>query len=570
MKRAMASLRWFFSLFRLSSDADPRMIARARLGLAILIFVGAYGTVAGRLVQLAIMPDEQVKAKVDAEAALAVRRPDITDRKGRLLAADMVSTSLYAEPKRMIDTDEAADLVLSVFPDLNADDLRKRLASGRGFEWIKREVTPEQKDEVFRLGIPGLGFINEKRRIYPNGPEVSHILGAVNIDNQGIAGIEKYLDRAGYMVTDPKKPRPKPIALSLDLAIQHAVRDELVKGVKEFSAIAASGTVMDVETGEVVALVSLPDFDPNNAADALKPDNINRVNVGVFEMGSTFKALTIAMALDSGRVRLMDSFDARTPLHYGRFRIDDYHPTRRVLTVPEVFIHSSNIGTAKMALMMGVDAHKAFLKKMGQLERLRTELPEGSAPIVPSKWGELNTVTISFGHGIAVAPIQTVMATGALVNGGKLIPPTFFKRSKEEADDIGQQVIKPQTSDAMRYLLRLNAEKGSAKKADIPGYRVGGKTGTAEKVVGGRYSHDKVMNTFTVVFPSDAPRYMLLVVIDEPKPTPKTFGFRTSGWNAAPIAGSIVQRIAPMLGVEPKLDVPNLPPIIGASLGPRP
>jgi cell division protein FtsI (penicillin-binding protein 3) len=561
----MPLLRRAISFLRVSGDVDPRMIARARLGLAIVAFLCAYGAVAGRLVQLAVVPDEQVKAKVDAEAALAVRRPDIVDRQGRLLAADVVSTSLYAEPRRMIDPDEAADLVMTVFPDLDADDLRKRFASERGFEWIKREITPEQKAEIFRLGIPGLGFLTEKRRVYPNGPLVAHVLGAVNIDNQGIAGLEKYLDQAGYMVTDPSKPRPQPIALSLDLAVQHAVRDELVKGVKEFSAIAASGTVMDVETGEIIALVSLPDFDPNNASDALRPDAINRVNVGVFEMGSTFKALTIAMALDSGRVRLTDTFDARAPLHYGRFRIDDYHPTRRVLNVPEVFVHSSNIGTAKMALMQGVEAHKAFLKKMGQLDRLHTELPESSRPILPAKWGELNTVTISFGHGIAVAPMQTVMATSALVNGGKLLPPTFFKRTKQEADDIGQQVIKPQTSDAMRYLLRLNAEKGSARKADIPGYRVGGKTGTAEKVVGGRYSKERVMNAFTAVFPTDAPRYMLLVVLDEPKPTPKTHGFRTSGWNTAPVTGAIVERIAPLLGIEPKFNVPNLPPMVTAA-----
>ncbi len=569
MSRVIPALKRVLSLFRLSSQADPRAVARARIGLVVLVFFGAYATVAGRLVQLAIVPDEQIKAKVEAEAALASRRPDLVDRQGRLLAADVVATSLYAEPRKMIDPDEAADLVMTVFPDLDATDLRRRFASDRGFEWIKREITAEEKAEIFRLGVPGLGFLTEKRRVYPNGPLIAHVLGAVNIDNQGIAGIEKYLDQAGYLVTDPSKPRPKPLSLSLDLGVQHAVRDELVKAMKEFSAIAASGSVMDVETGEMIALVSLPDFDPNNAADALKPDAINRVNVGVFEMGSTFKALTIAMALDSGRIQLGSTFDARAPLRYGRFRIDDFHPTRRVLSVPEVFIHSSNIGTAKMALMLGVDAHKAFLKKMGQLDRLRTELPESAMPIVPSHWGELNTVTISFGHGLSVAPIQTLMATGALVNGGKLIPPTFMRRSKEEADDIGQQVISQRTSDSMRYLLRLNAEKGSARKADVKGYRVGGKTGTAEKVVGGRYSKDKVMNTFTAVFPTDKPRYTLLVVLDEPKGTPKTHGFRTSGWNTAPVTGQIISRIAPLLGVEPKFEIANPPPVLASFAEPR-
>ena len=323
---------------------------------------------------------------------------------------------------------------------------------------------------------------------------------------------------------------------------------------------------MDVTTGEMVALVSLPDFDPNNAADALKPDNINRVNVGVFEMGSTFKAMTLAMALDSGKATLNSTYDARSALQYGRFRITDYRGQNRVLTLPEVFTYSSNIGTARIALMMGVDHHQKFLRKMGQLDRLQTELPESSRPILPQKWGELNTVTISYGHGLSVAPLQTVMATAALVNGGRLVKPTFLKRERHDFPEDAPQVIKPETSAAMRYLMRLNAEKGSARKADVPGYRVGGKTGTAEKVVNGRYSGDKVMNAFTAVFPTDAPRYTLLVVLDEPKGIKETHGFRTSGWNAAPVTSNIVARIAPLLGVEPIIEPPaNLPPQLAAA-----
>jgi cell division protein FtsI (penicillin-binding protein 3) len=286
-------------------------------------------------------------------------------------------------------------------------------------------------------------------------------------------------------------------------------------------------------------------------------------------MGSTFRALTLAMALDSGRVRMTDRFDATNPLRYGRFTIHDFHPQRRVLSVPEVFIHSSNIGTAKIALEVGVDGHKAFLRKMGLLDRLRTELPESAMPIVPERWGELNTVTISYGHGLSVTPLQTLMATAALVNGGLLIPPTFLKRDEEHASKLAKQVIKPHTSAQMRYLMRLNAEKGSAKKADVPGYRVGGKTGTAEKVVNGRYSNEKVMTAFTAVFPTDAPRYALLVMLDEPQPTKETHGFRTSGWNAAPVTGKIVARIAPLLGIKPDFDPPpNLPPgMTAAALG---
>jgi cell division protein FtsI (penicillin-binding protein 3) len=302
-------------------------------------------------------------------------------------------------------------------------------------------------------------------------------------------------------------------------------------------------------------MVSVPDFDPNNPKEANDPTRINRLTTGVFEMGSTFKALTLAMALDSGKVTLQSSFDARMPLRYGKFSIHDYHAQNRVLTIPEIFTYSSNIGTARAALAIGVEGHKAFLRKMGQLDRLRTELPESAEPIVPKRWGELNTVTIAFGHGLSVAPLQAVMGINALMNGGLLIPPTFMKRTAEEAAKLGKQVVKPDTSDKMRYLMRLNAEKGSARQADVPGYYVGGKTGTAEKVVNGRYSHTKLLNSFTAVLPADKPRYLLLIMLDEPKPLPETHGYATSGWNAVPTGGKVIARIAPLLGIVPRFDL---------------
>ncbi len=542
--------------------------AKGRVRLAMLAFCMVYAAIAGRLVWLGFEPNIEAKARIDAEAALATKRPNIVDRRGRQLATDIETYSIFAEPRRMIDGDEAAEALIKVLPELDPIDLHKKFDKDSGFAWVKREISPREQAEVHRLGIPGVGFLKEQRRVYPNGNVLSHAIGAVDVDNKGIAGIEQYLDRKDKISKDGTGLLP-PVWLALDLNVQHAVRDELVKAKQEFDAIAASGVVMDVETGEIVGFVSLPDFDPNNPADALKPSNINRVAVGVYEMGSTFKAMTLAMALDSGRVKLTDRFDATKPLVYGRFTIDDFHPERRVLTVPEVFTYSSNIGTAKIALEIGVEGHKAFLKKLGQLDRLHTELAESAHPIVPKNWGELNTVTISFGHGLSVAPLQALMATAALVNGGKLIPPTFLQRDREAASAVATQVIKPRTSDQMRYLFRLNAEKGSAKKADIPGYRVGGKTGTAEKVVDGRYSSEKVMNSFTAVFPMDRPRYALLVMLDEPKPTKDTHGYRTSGWNAAPVTGKIVSRIAPLLGVEPDFNAPpNLPPgLTAASLG---
>lgn len=547
--------------------AAARWQSPGRVKLAIAAFAIVYLAIAGRLVQLAVTPDAEAKARAGAAASLAVSRPDIVDRNGQVLATDIQVTSIFAEPRKLIDVDEAVELLTATLPDLDAKELRRKLSTQRGFEWVKREVTPRERADVHKLGIPGVGFLPEKRRIYPNGPVVSHLLGFVNVDNEGIAGIEKYLDTKNLVDRTGKAAASlPPMRLGLDLEVQHAVRDELAKAQAKFKAVAATGIVADVNSGEIVAAVSLPDFDPNNPGDANDPTRINRVNVGVYEMGSTFKALTLAMGLDSGKVTLNTAFDARSPLYYGRFRIDDFHPTRRVLTVPEVFVHSSNIGTAKIALAMGVEHHKWFLRKLGQLDRLRTELAESSAPIVPTRWGELNTVTIAFGHGLSVAPLQTVMATAALMNGGILLPPTVLARTPEEAAPLGKRVIKPETSRMMRYLMRLNAEMGSAKKADVAGYRVGGKTGTAEKVIGGRYSNEKVMCAFTAVFPTDAPRYLLLVMLDEPKGLPETHGFRTSGWNAAPTTGAIVERIAPLLGVRPKFDAPTAADLV-ASIG---
>jgi cell division protein FtsI (penicillin-binding protein 3) len=424
---------------------------------------------------------------------------------------------------------------------------------------VKREITPQQQREIHKLGLPGVGFLNENKRVYPNSAEVSHLIGHVNIDNQGIAGIEKWLDGRGlqalHLAGFATDRLQTPVELAVDLRVQHAVRDELIAAATKFKVKAAAGLVVDVNTGEIISMVSLPDYDPNSPKQANDPLRINRLTTGVFEMGSTFKALTLAMALDSGKFGLNSMLDARGSLRYGKFSIGDYHGQNRVLSLPEVFTYSSNIGTARLALGVGVEHHKWFLKKLGQLDRLRTELPESAEPIVPKRWGELNTVTIAFGHGLSVAPLQAVAGINALVNGGLLIPPTFMKRSPEEAKKLAKQVVKPETSDKMRYLMRLNAEKGTAKRADVTGYYVGGKTGTSEKVVGGRYSKTKLLTTFTAILPADKPRYQILIMLDEPQGLPETHGYATSGWNAAPTTGKVIARIAPMLGIEPRFDL---------------
>jgi cell division protein FtsI (penicillin-binding protein 3) len=541
------------------SSVDRAAKAKARVGLAILIFSIGYAVIGGRLVMFAAAPESHLARRTAATDAVATARPDILDRNGEILATDVRTPSLFAEPHRIIDVDEAVELLTAVLPDLDAAEVRERLSSKRRFVWLKREITPKQRTEIHRLGLPGIGFMPENKRVYPNGPVVPHLIGHVNIDNQGIAGIEKWLDRSGladlHMAGLATDRLQEPIELAVDLRVQHALRDELVKAREKYKAKAAAGLVTDARTGEVVSMVSVPDYDPNNPREALDPTRINRLTTGVYEMGSTFKALTLAMALDSGKMNLNSTFDARMPLQYGKFRIHDYHAQNRMLTIPEIFTYSSNIGTARTALKLGVEHHKWFLRKLGQLDRLRTELPESAEPLVPKRWGELNTVTIAFGHGLSVAPLQAMMGIGALMNGGMLIPPTFRKRTEEQAMALATRVIKPETSEKMRYLMRLNVEKGTASKADVKGYYVGGKTGTSEKVVGGRYSKTKVLNSFTAVMPADKPRYLLLIMLDEPQGLPETHGFATSGWNAVPVGGAVIARIAPLLGLEPRFEL---------------
>jgi cell division protein FtsI (penicillin-binding protein 3) len=559
------------SLLRLRPEKS-----RGRVAFVALCLVGLFAGIGARLVVLAVAPEQTESLRRATSSAISAARPDIVDRHGETLATDIKTISVFADPRDVIDKDEAVELLTAVLPDLDARELREKLNTRRGFIWVKREITPRQQAEVHRLGIPGIGFVPENKRVYPNGIAAAHVLGFANIDNVGIAGIEKYIDTQGLQDLNGagfalQGADLKPVALSIDLRAQHAMRDELLKGMEKYRAKAAAGALMDVNTGEVLALVSLPDFDPNNPVDALEKDRINRINVGVYEMGSTFKALTTAMALDSGRFTINSTLDARSTLRHGKFQIHDFHATRRVLSVPEVFIHSSNVGTARMALAIGVEGHKAFLKKTGQLDRLLTELAEGAAPLLPPRWSEINTITIAFGHGLAVAPLQALMGVGALANGGMLIPPTFLKRSEEEAKKVGTRVIKPETSEALRYVMRLNAvhPAGSASRAAVPGYFVGGKTGTAEKVIGGRYSKTKNLTTFTAVLPMDKPKYALLVILDEPQALPETSGHATSGWNAAPLTGAVIERVAPLLGLPPRFEPPTQPFPLMARLNAR-
>ncbi|MFC4625423.1 peptidoglycan D,D-transpeptidase FtsI family protein [Daeguia caeni] len=542
--------------------------ARNRLWMAIAGFVCVYGVIGGKLIYFGVLSGAEEETTGPAVAQLA-SRPDILDRNGEILATDIKTASLYAEPRKIVDPDETLEMLATVLPDLDWETTYRRLKGEQGFIWIKRGLTPKQQSQIMALGLPGIGFRTEKRRFYPGGPTASHILGLVNIDNQGIAGMEKYIDSQGLSdlrsVGLATGQSLEPVRLSIDIRVQHIVRDVLVKAMERYRAIAAGAVVLNVKTGEVIAMGSVPDFDPNNPVHALDKDRLNRMSAGTYEMGSTIKTFTTAMALDSGKFTLQSRVDASRPLVVGKQVIRDFHGKGRVLTLPEVFIYSSNIGSGHEANVVGIEGHRAFLKKMGLLDRMETELPEVARPVEPRVWKKVHSMTISFGHGMMTTPLQTAVAAAALMNGGKLIPPTFLVRTQEEAAKVAKQVTSPQVSADMRYLYRLNATApgGSGKRAAVPGYRVGGKTGTAEKVVNGRYAKDVRFNAFLAAFPMDDPAYVVLTIIDEPKPEPGKFA-ATAGLNAAPMVAEIISRSASFLGVKPDFEQESEPAMVSA------
>ncbi len=539
-----------------------KLAGQNRIRLISLGFAASFLAISIQLGHLTLFRETDKKTAMAAPET-RLPRPDIVDRNGTVMATDIAVASLFADPSKIIDIDEAVELITATLPDVDGAVLRKKFEKQKkAFTWIKRQVSPEERDAVYNLGIPGVAYINERRRVYPLGRLAGHVVGYVDRDTKGIAGIEKYLDDQGAIYTaslaDPDRQGALPAQLSMDMRVQHALTDELHNAIVKFRAKGAGGIIMDSETGEIIAMASIPDFNPNVENKAFSSEQQNMMTSGVYELGSVIKAVTFAMAFDYGTANLNSKYDARNALVIGSARINDYHAERRVLTVPEIFTHSSNIGTAKMALDVGIEKHQEFLKRMGLFERLQTEIPESARPLLPKHWSKLVTATASFGHGFAVQPLQGISVVAGLLNDGKMVPPTFFKRSKEEAEVLATQVVKPKSSEMLRTLFRLNATDGTAGNANVIGYRVGGKTGTAEKVIGGRYSKDHRLCSFIGAFPMEAPKYVILVMIDEPKPTPETYGFATSGWNAVPTAGKIIERTAPLLGVTPKFTAEDL------------
>ncbi len=532
-----------------------RSLTKARIRWVIAALILIFGAVAGRLVQLGmVVQDNTIEGQT--RDLITASRPAILDRNGLELAVDIRVPSLFAEPRRIIDVEEAAQAVHSVLPDINIDWLRQRLTGDKGFVWVKRELTPAIQERIMQLGIPGLEFVTESKRFYPGGTESSHILGAVNIDNQGIAGMEKDMDDEGVALLQSiglaRGNELQPVNLSIDLRVQHVMHDVLTDAMTRYKAIAAAGVMMDVHTGEILSLVSLPDFDPNYPVTALEKDVFNRITSGIYELGSTFKTVTMAAALDSGKVRLTDSFDARFGVRFGRFTIDDFHGKHRILTVPEIYKYSSNIGTIKTMQQLGKDDFRAFLTKIEFDKPVPLELPERRQPTVPAKFSEIVAATASFGHGLSISPLHMVRAVAAFVNGGNMAVPTLYRRSLEDSTKTYKRVISEETSERIRYLMRLNALEGSGTRMNkfAGGYRAGGKTGTAEKVVKGRYDSSKTLAVFASAFPLDNPRYAMVILVDEPQNENAQSG-HTAGWNAGEATGRIVQRVAPMLGISP-------------------
>jgi cell division protein FtsI (penicillin-binding protein 3) len=516
-------------------------IGRNRLLVAGCLIALGFAAVAGRVVELSALRDHnEPKVASSGQAALTTGRADIVDRNGMLLATSLRTPSLYGDPQEILDADRAAQRLVTVLTDLNPAEVAAQLKTNRRFVWLKRTLTPTEQFEVNNLGIPGLHFQDEWRRVYPQGPLTAHAIGYTNIDGMGQAGLEQAFD-------DVLRSGRDPLRLSLDLRVQHIVREELARQIISFEGIGGTGVVLDVDSGETIAMVSLPDFDPNGSGDIPDEAEFNRASLGVYEMGSTFKIFNTAMALEEGTTSLTSGYDATNPIKISRFTINDDHPKARWLSTPEIFMYSSNIGSVKMAMDAGTEAQKAFMGRIGFLGKLPLELPERGRPLWPSTWREINTMTISFGHGISVSPMHLASGVSTVVNGGIKQPITLLRT---DTPGPGERVISEQTSHDMRRLMRLVVLGGTGRKSAAEGYLIGGKTGTAEKP-GGRagYKKKSLLSSFVAAFPMNAPRYVVLIMVDEPKGQKHSHGYASGGWVAAPAVKRIVERAAPLLGV---------------------
>ncbi|MDJ0823222.1 MAG: penicillin-binding protein 2 [Paracoccaceae bacterium] len=539
-----------------------RLRAEGRLLVLGVMFFCAFSVIGLRMGHLAASEPTEPRAQATG-ASIIAQRADIVDRQGRILATNIETHSLYAHPQQMIEPLRTAEALVEIFPELDHDRLVKDFTGERKFLWVRKKISPEQMQAVHDIGEPGLLFGPREMRLYPNGPIAAHVLGGTSFGREGVhsaevigtAGIEKYLDTA---LRDPGR-NGAPLELALDLTVQAASERVLDAGMKLMNAKGAASVLMDVQTGEVISLVSLPDFDPNDrprAPTSGEPGDsplFNRAVQGVYELGSTFKIFTAAQAMDLGLVNAETMLDTRGPLRWGKHKIRDFRNYGNSLSVTKVIVKSSNIGTARMAQMIGSERQRAFLGQMGMLEATPLEIVEakGGKPLLPPKWSELSTMTISYGHGLSTSPLHLAAGYAAIANGGYAVRPTLLRQT---APQTGPRIMSAEAAQASRTMLRQVVTEGTASMGEVPGYFVGGKTGTADKpkARGGGYYDDKVIATFATLFPAHDPKYVLIVTLDEPVETSGPEPRRTAGWTAVPVAAEMITRIAPLLGLRPE------------------
>src|SRR5215213_3741622 len=523
-------------------------VMHQRLMFGMLVYAGVIAMIALRILYLAAFGDHA--GRKEGLTSLIPERGDIVDRDGEPLARTIDAWTIAIHPTKVIgDKLAIARKLAELMPERSEEQYFAMLRSGKPFFYLRRRASPTLVATVNALGEPGLAIQREPDRLYPQTSLAAHVIGYTDVDGHGVAGMERAFDK---QLSDPAT-RGQPVMLSIDSRLQQALEHELLDAMNQFSAIGAAGVVLDVHTGEVLAMTSLPQLNPNAAGQGSDEARFNRATLGVYELGSTFKPFTVAMAMDSGVIKSFGQvYNCPQELHVYGHVVHDTHPYGRACTVAEIMKESSNIGTAQIAAQVGADRQKAFLKKMGFLDPVRVELKERGRTLSPgSRWGPFETMTVGFGHGIAVTPLHLATGYATLFNGGVYHPPTLLKIDRNHLVPRGVRVFSEETSFKMRALLRLVVTDGTGKKADAPGYRVGGKTGTAEKLIGGHYTSTAVVTSFAGVFPMDEPRYVMVMMLDDPKATAETYGFHTAAWNIGPAFGVAVARIAPMLGVHP-------------------
>ena len=546
-----------FSLFGGTYEKDPLSMCKNRLAFAMFAFLFVFGAIAVRLFDVCILsqtPHMQTAQDDDDEHFYAlpenpIKRADIVDRNGAIIATSLPTVHLYANPSKIINPQKAAQKLAAVLPDIRYEDILKKLTKKGSFVYIKRNLSPSQQYQINYLGIPGLEFEDSEKRIYPHKNLFAHLIGSTNIDNLGVSGMEKALD-------ERLRESDIPLKLTIDAGIQDTIRQGLAEGIKKFDALGGVAILMDVNTAEVIAMVSLPDYDPNNINKVSERAMFNFATKGVYEPGSVLKVFNAAFGLDKGNIRLTDRFDATKPLKLKYNTIKDYRGENRWLTLQEILIYSSNIGSAQIALKIGKEKQKEFLKNLGLFDEIsHFEVAEKAKPMLPSRWGEETTATVAYGYGISVTPLHIISAFCAVVNGGIFREPTVIANDKNRTE---KRVMKLSTSQKMRKLLRGVVVEGSGKRANVLGYEVAGKTGTANKLVNGKYVQKKVMTSFVGTFPASNPKYALMLMMDEPKGSKETWWFTTSGWNTVPTAGKIIATIAPQLNVKANYDLDEL------------